>query len=617
MTISRQPAQLFRHFREAHRSDKFLTIAEAGFPHNRLANERLACLRIAMLCSLDSLRMWDIGGWILSVSDRADSLIELGATGDTAAAVHGLQDSIRSLRNLEPEKYPNLATAISMLDSITSDERRDLVNFLLQSPPIAWRKTHSLLCKLSDAIPEDQLLVLADWTLKVEQSDLLRDLWVHTLMDVWNEILPFTSKGEELTVRLAPVLRCTIVDGRVWDRLHDTILAAILAAPSQLAIEFVGLLVSAESPQPHWQPYRFSIALNVLKIRPEVADQLFPYLKADLETRDDVYQRQLLKRYELKKAGKPEDQDPQFRRRLVEELKHRLTERMNLPGRSYTIGGSNFGNLAKLVSWPRSETPLVNLITQAIDADTVLYSDKFDYLVFLGELIRRGPAGQGTSIVDDALRWTEHGIDGRDIGFQGSGPLSTFQMASIGREELRNPLMYLIEQCSLRFPKKVLPKLSKWLSLNVATHIPSCVSHFLATVLALICEAGKQSHQDAAKLVALADTVAIIAGDKSIPDVLGAFQKIVLKQRLGEFSKGSVRKSAWGQALFEQWAHRLNTLSQHASADVRVNVAAIATAWKKHGLPYAGTIDDVMKRLQSDCRLRVRNALVMKNEDLG
>ncbi|MFT5526394.1 MAG: hypothetical protein ACI9HK_004370, partial [Pirellulaceae bacterium] len=324
---SRQPAQLFQHFRDSYGTSQFLSVANAGFPQNSKSNERIACLRMAMLRSLEALRTWDIGDWMSTMRDRAQSKLELGAHGDPNFAIEGIIDTLRGLDVPKKKKSPRFDTCLGYLDVVSTDRRRSCVKALLQSPPIAWRHAHAILCELSDAIPEDQFVELAEWSLKVESTDLMKKLWVHTLMDVWNEILPIAPQREELAVRLAPALRKVAASPRAWDDVHNTILAAILSAPEKLAAELVGILISTKCDEAHSNEYRFSIALSVIRKRPEVGEPLLPFLRADVEQRNDPYQQQLLIRHDLKAAGKPVDRDPRFRRRIIDQFQQWLDER--------------------------------------------------------------------------------------------------------------------------------------------------------------------------------------------------------------------------------------------------------------------------------------------------
>ncbi len=243
---SRQPAQMFQHFRESYATQQFLSVANAGFPQNAKANERLACLRMAMLVSLQALRTWDIGTWMYGLQQRAQSRLELGTQGDVHSAVAGILDSVRGHSVPDPEKSARFAHCLQLLDAIDVEQRRSVTRMLLESPPVEWRDAHTILCELSDAIPEDVHSELARWSLRVESTDLLKNHWTPTLMDVWNEILHRSSKRDEISEQLAPVLRQVVTKPMLWDKLHATIVAAILYGPVVLANELIDLLVNTE-----------------------------------------------------------------------------------------------------------------------------------------------------------------------------------------------------------------------------------------------------------------------------------------------------------------------------------------------------------------------------------
>ena len=610
---SRQPAQLFQHFRDAYASSQFLSVANAGFPQNANANERKGCLRIAMLCSLEGLRTWDIGDWISIMRDRAEYRLELGALGDTDSAIEGILDSVRGRKVPDRQKCPRFDLALAFLDTVPSEKRSAVVSALLQSPPAAWRDAASILRELSDSIPEDMLGQLAEWSLRVEATDLLTNHLVHTLMDVWNDILPHATQGEELVAQLAPVLRKVTASVRAWDNLHDTILAAILLGPERIATELVEILISTNCDDGHWNQYRFSIALNVVERRPVVGEALLPFLRADLDKRDNLYQQQLLKRHAMKASGKVADRDPAFRRTIVNRFVRRLSERQNLQG-PIPMGGSNFYNLSRLVSWPRSEPALVDAICESIDSETVLFSDKVDYLAFLGNLVRSGPLKQAQRIASNAVRWLQGTIPGRDVWPKGGGPLSAFQISSPGQSDLTGYLLFVCEQSAIRCPEVVAQPLVEWLPLNVSSHVPKFVSHFLGTVLALGLYSGKKSGQDAALLVGLADTAGVLGMSAEPRKVVDSFRYVVLNELVNEFSDQEVLESVWGRTLFRPWSKKFETLVRHPSVEVREGVARGVAKWTTATLPFRDDIEKVAEQLRHDYRIRVRNSLQLKGD---
>ncbi|MFT5323024.1 MAG: hypothetical protein ACI8P0_000869, partial [Planctomycetaceae bacterium] len=278
-------------------------------------------------------------------------------------------------------------------------------------------------------------------------------------------------------------------------------------------------------------------------------------------------------------------------------------------GSSISMSGTNFYGLSSLVSWPRSESALVASIVEAVDSKTVLFSDKFDYLAFLANLVRDGPLVQARKIASHAVRWLQQPIPGRELLPQGGGPLSNFQISIEGQEELRGHLLLILEQSAIRCPEVILRPLLDWLPLNVSSHVPKFVFHFLSAALALIHEAGKKSGQDATMLVGVADTAALLTIPGKAEVVVNSFRYVVLEELVHEFAEPARLDSVWGKALFQQWSKRLEILAQHPSVKVRESVAKAVSRWTGSLLPHSDQMEQVRIRLSQDCRLRVRNAV--------
>ncbi len=259
-----------------------------------------------------------------------------------------------------------------------------------------------------------------------------------------------------------------------------------------------------------------------------------------------------------------------------------------------------------MVDWPRSERSLVEAIIGEVNSETVLYSDKSDYLAFLGNLVKVGPLVQARKISLHALKWLTKGIQGRSLMQDSGVPLSTSQIS--GFNEFQGALLYLVEQCAIKCPDEVSDTLVEWLSLNATTFLPKHGFHVLRMEFALVVAAAKKSDQVAAILVGLAETTAQLSTGEKADDIVCAFENIILDSCVKQIRTAESKKKTWCITLLNQWRQRLISLSQHPSPEVRVNVAFALNRWVKSDLPSGEELDALRDKLAQDCRLRVRNA---------
>ena len=610
---SRQPSQLFQHFRESYADSQFLSIATAGFPKNSHAKERFATMRMAMLISLQGLRTWNLGTWRLGIERRANLYLELGTTPDLDYAMAGILDSVRSHTITDNKTPPNLANCLRLLDALDLDKRISITKIILIAPPIEWRYAYIVLRNLSDAIPIDMLAELAEWSLKVEETALVQNLGKHTFFDVWNNILLIAPNRVKLIERLAPVLRKLITKAGLWESLHRTLIAALSYGPPNLAVELSTLLVSTECNENHFNLFRFSIAYNALNLRPELNDIIMPFLQSFTETPNKIYQRQILKQYQQSLTGKESKNDPAFKKTLKTQIFNRLKVRENLTGPKIPIGKSNFFELANLISWTRSETDLVDALVNSIESESVLYSDKQDYLALLGVLAKEGPLTQARKIANKALKWLTNDIQGRSIIPNTGGPLSTANFS--GFNEYEEGLLFLIEQCSLKCPSEVLTPLLEWLPLNITTYVPKYAFHILKTEFALISSVANKSDQTAAILVGLVETTTFLSINEKANAVIRSFNDIVLDLRSSEFESFLSNDKFWSRTMLRQWTSRLDFLSKHILPEVRESTALTVKRWINSNLPKTDELYEIKNRLSEDCRLRVRHAINISEQD--
>lgn len=604
---SKQPLQVFGIYREGHFDSEFLKIAAAGFPKDDFASEGRSCLRVAMLVCLQGLRTWDVGTWWDGLRMSSKIKMELGVRGDNEMAIDGVLDVIRGRDMYDAKKSPLFQKCLKSYDKLDVDQRREIAILLLNAPPAQWRDVHDVFCKFSDAIPEDLYPKLAEWSLMVEETDLLHNHWTHTLLKLWNDILPRATHKKELIVQLAPALKNAIISVRSWDDLHNTIIESIVHAPAPLDSELCDLLVGVNCEQDHWNSYRWSIAYNVLLKRPDLQEKVLPFLVQNTVNRDHQYQRQLLRSEQSKLGLIKRTDDAKFKKSIRDGLLQRLKDRKNLRGSSIPIGGSGFGQLATIVEWPRADRALVDAVVASIDSDKVLFSDKDDYLRFLARLVESGPKTQAKMISACALRWLTNGIPGRSLGFGSRGPLSGSGFAASSQNDVLAPLLVLTECCVRRCPEIFLKVMLEWLPLNTSQFLPTYVYYLASVEFSLVAAAANVSELSATIFSGLSETATQLSIEKKPTDSIWAFNHVVLGTCIEEFTAAAKEKKTWCLMMLAQWNQRLDELSHDASPTVRKSVAESVKLWKKSKLPKDRNLNKVEKRLKHDPRLRVRN----------
>lgn len=607
---SRQPSEALRLQRDAFASSRFLKVATAGFPTNDMGYERRSCIRLSTLLQLNALRTWDVGGWLEGLQWRAACFLELAVTERNANfLLHGIIDAVRSHSVPDPKKQPRFAIALKMLDGLNNEQREGLVAELLNSPPIEWRAAYTLLKHLSDAIPPKLHKEVAKWSVSVEKTDLLRNHWKHTFLDLWEKILPYAPERSDLVEILAPILRGAIAISTRWHELHDTFIGAILAAAKPLAKDLLDILLQADCKEHDWNEYRFSIGYNVLLRRPDLHANLFIFLIGDAQTRNNRQQTQLLRQYEREKKGNTQRADSDFRDEIISSVLQHIDERWNITEKSFTIGVRQFYQDARLIDWPRPHSQLVDRLIAAIEAETVLLMDKFNYVALLTVLLEKGPQPQANRITRRSLRWLHNGITGRQLLSRIGGPLSLSQVNLNEVGNLRNAQLQLLGASVLRCPELIHDEVVNWLVVRAAELSLLEPYYVLQICLGAIAGVEASNNQETAILVGIADTVATVSGIENAAKIAMAFLSVVFQEKQPEFAALATLSHQWTDIFFRQWVRRLQRYATFADLEVRQVTANIVQRWIDASFPFAVDLSTTRDLLNTDCRLRVRAAL--------
>lgn len=604
---SRRPERIFGLIRSSYLNSQFTPIILAGSPTNALAGNRLSHLCISMLLKLQSLRSWDIGSWRIGMGNSAQSKLEIGSLGDEQAAIGGILDSARGRITLNPEKSPHLKSCLQLLDNLDVKRRRFVTQNVLELNPIEWRSAYIILKELSDAIPEDMLSELTDWTLKVESTDLLKTHHIRTFINIWENILPFASEKISLIEKLSPALKILITNPFCWQDLHGTIIAAIVHGSLDIALELSNLLISPDCNIQNLNEWRFSIAYNVLELRPEVGTVFLQYFKNNAKENDDIFLLEILNNFEKKNDSDSTQPPLNFKEITLKNLFETIEKRKTLEDSEYNLSRIVFHDRAKLIKWPKAEPRLVKLLIDSIDDEQFLLVDKRDYLKFLGVLVRNGPLNQSKEISKHSIRWLIEGIKGKIILPDSGGPLSRTQVHGFG--EYRDALFYLLEESALRCPSTILMDLVDWLPSNISHFLPQFSANLLHIELALIITAQKKSDQIAAILSGLADTTASLSLADNAVHIVRAFEYIVTNACLDQYEILLANDKVWCRTFVNQWIARFLILSEDTSPEVRVSLARIVRSWIHSDLPHRNEMLEIHDLLSQDCRLRVRHAI--------
>lgn len=614
---SSQPSRTVAARREELFLRNYHKLANQGFSKDS-GTARWACLTASMLSQIGALRDWHLGEWITSHRNFFEIVTELASHGYPKQAKDGLVGLVASLHLPTVGKHPHVDHAFNLLDSLPATERCEFVSRLLSLPYNADYAAMQALARLSDAIPPEQLLPVAEWTVATEERNASDKFW-KVDVEWWGDLLYCANNASELVAALKPLLLKKASEQYSWEDLETTLTASIMKGSDEDSREILASLLETRiNPSlVSFDGSRETIVVNVAKNKSMLAQTCINWMQERTgKSRENFTAKwlRLIAKHIDHDWDKPFD-DPAMREFLDKEVQETCDKRLAETGNSFSLYSRVYHASLEECSWPAPADALVEKLVETIEAEHVPYANKFDLLVCLGVLAAKGPSSQASLIGTHARKWLESGIPGRDVAGNGLGPLSTFRFSGMDRETINPGLWRLVtDVASNTDDLDSIQGLAEY-SLSTGLRAPNnAVKQAFALALTLSLRASQQDKPLASSLAAIAESLAMRAGGKHMSSLLHAFHHITISKRAanGIIECREVWRETEARALTETfWSLRLQELAKSASAPVRRSVAAVTAEWMQ--LPDEIPVDlkNTLDLLSKDSRMTVRHACEM------
>jgi hypothetical protein len=581
------------------------------------AHERFHAFRLASLALVDALRRWDLIAWLRAAGDLFRINLELTRHEEMRPhfAMEALWWGVLSL-DLDG-KDRSVQKAVGIIEIEDAKYRGMLVSALINTRPIECAKAKILFELLSDAIPEDLLTDVAQWSLKSVDS-LQRGFSLELFpLSFWADILPTmgTDLAEEVCRTLGPVMDRFIKNPAAWEydsRNKNLLTEYMRHAPLTAAVEAAQRMWEVQNVDGSANDARWTLVYNATITRQDFRDQLKEILTS---TASDLNARYYAHFLEDVTASPGETQQTELRafcrKKILNSAEHILERKSNS---SIGFGGGISARLVGQVGWRDDDGDLLEMLIQVVDKPQAsVHGEKAQAIQYMAQIVANGTQSLAQRLLGDLCRWLKEPPISDSSLNDWSGPLSATQFQGPGPDDIISNLAFLAAEMVARIPDGVVEGAGRWVMAQVFSGTPKTWAEtvFLAmTVARYGREPFSLQMAGAANVVlarALQSTLESSEGDEHLVHVLTQIGTL-MDPGNKLFNLYEVEDEQARNWFFEAVKNLIQRLVKHWNYNVRIPAARILRLWLDQGNMPAELVDTV-SQFQQDARAIVRHQL--------
>lgn len=602
--LSKQPGQMYQEYRSSRFLKNSLKLA-TGQDRNDDANQRWRSFVIAVHGQLAALRAWDFGRWVEAIGQHADSFLEVARSGDVNAAREGIARAAMSMRSLKRGSDPRLDAALSLVDRVDQKSLSDFVRWLLRRHPVGWQGVHRVLSDLSDAIPNELLPAVAQWTQSLTGKGTALYGWSVSYIGYWSRIIPFAENPSEVVESIRTLVLRDARSPAGWAVSSDTIIASIVAGSTETAREIIDSMIATDPISDKFDRLRrWQILLSAGLERSEVFDWYTDWLLTQPDC--TPIDGELIRRVQ-DGVGPQETRDNSV---IRDWMRSALIEHCSMvQAPSCPIPAMLPFNPAavRLLTWPHAETSLLELLVTTIESPAIPLMQK-PILIETLALLAHGADDDSVGVIAaSAIRWLSEGVPGRILS--STDPTGRVQV-QLGESAAASSAHLLLLECLLqRRPEVILDQIVEWIVPN-ALYVDTTLADRLFSLLVRI---GMGPSSEGMACLGLSECIAERAAVSDPANCIEAF-RYFLEPADGTSSLLAGAEDRVRTFLLRAWESRLVSLSTSVQARTRIAVASTLRSWEHLSkldskVSFPPALQSIKQTLASDNRGCIRWAL--------
>lgn len=414
------------------------------------ASKRSKMLTVSILLELESLRLWDFGMYISAIERKRKIYLELGMYYDTFGKYAGmdflLKDAlilaVRSA-NSKVNESGEVEKAEKLLEILPTakDFINEIVKVIIKTSPVQYSSTLVMLEILEDAVAEEDLEELAEWSVKMFHQYQVGSHFNLKCFNFWTGIFEYQKVIGKVWDILERVLIMLFKNPNYWRTSGDLLKASLCKAPLEKTKEWAAIMSMLQINDPYLEQTRFAILFNSALENENLKDIVNSYLaqRKDVSGRINwEYERKL-----LKNSHEPPIGEADVQCRLIGQLKIRCEAIQSTPKGTFNSYGDLSGDFVR-VNWSDCPKEQLDDVLQLIEgtiykSQNITTSDVRELILILTNIVRSASDEFVKAVAEFAHKVIEQAPEAYDDSFSG-GPLSGLTI----KKDVKNEIKYAV-----------------------------------------------------------------------------------------------------------------------------------------------------------------------------
>ncbi|MFC1835848.1 hypothetical protein ACFL2Q_14195 [Thermodesulfobacteriota bacterium] len=571
-------------------------------------------LRLAQLNQRLALRSWDLFSWRMATQSLGQLLLDAASSESDPGpyALEGLRCVVQT--NVFKPKEEVHEKAVSAIDFVQLEDRIRLVEDMVYLKPEQSFSVLHFFEKMSDAIPEDVLPLVARWSDDHVDFPRARNGLTVFPLEFWGDILPRCHNPARLCRILAPAVKKLAPDWRTWRADRKGMYTEFLGkAPEEMAHDVANRMLEVRSVGEHENDARWTILYNAALNKPSLAREFLADLKRTALTPEQRFHLRFLSEQKEDLNACRDEPPPKWVKKRLTQFADEIIERQ--PAYTIGLGPMMPESILRNVQWTEKDGRLVEQLIDAVNAPKAEHWEIVRALRYLAVIVGSGPSEYAKLVHPNILGWLDlYATERKQTMFEKARPERIDSFGPQAEDYIFKEVVFLAVETIVKRPDANHNKLAYWVTKRSFTSpLDACGEMLYLAVLLGLNKTGSLG-------TALLNTAQLLLMrslqlDHSIPwdSAAGELSMYRLAELMSPDKPPDIFKAPNEEArelFLKTVKDTVLTLKRHGDPDIRAACARILRAWKQQAeLPEP--LGRVLDEFEQDARGRVRFAAIV------
>lgn len=271
-----------------------------------LVSKRKNMLAVSILLELESLRIWDLDMYLSSINRKIKIHINLGTYYNESGTYQGFDASLKNAlisavraANSKLNNSEELKRAENLLEVLppAKDFINEIVEVVIKTPPFQYPSALVIIEILGDAVAEEYLEKLAEWSIAVfEQNQSNAIHYNSQCLNFWTKIFEHHKISKIVWDILAPAINKLFGNSYYWRTCENFLVVLLSKAPLAEAKNLASIMANTKNKDTSLEEDLFRILFNSSIKNKNLKNIVEKFLAGNIDSQsiDYEYERRIL-----------------------------------------------------------------------------------------------------------------------------------------------------------------------------------------------------------------------------------------------------------------------------------------------------------------------------------